>query len=139
MLRCLYQELTKQLKIQSSPWFRDYWLRECFQDPQFDDHHFDEAVLDAFTTQDEEDVEEEEEIEKNYYKDLISFGVLKWRKSQGMGEKSPKYEKAPKFVKMQVNPRPIQKSIIFLYLIIFNESVTIRSIPFLVKMLLTGY
>ncbi|MCL7027680.1 hypothetical protein MKW94_030117, partial [Papaver nudicaule] len=36
--------------IQSSPWFRDYWLRECFQDPQFDDHHFDEAVFDAFTT-----------------------------------------------------------------------------------------
>ncbi|MCL7036075.1 hypothetical protein MKW94_023495 [Papaver nudicaule] len=95
--------------IQSSPWFRDYWLRECFQDPQFDDHHFDEAVFDAFTTQDEEDVEEEEEIEKNYYKDLISFGVLKWRKSQGMAEKSPKYEKAPKFVKMQVKPRPIQQ------------------------------
>ncbi|MCL7022384.1 hypothetical protein MKW94_004119 [Papaver nudicaule] len=95
--------------IQSSPCFRDYWLRECFQDPQFDDHHFDEAVFDAFTTQDEEDVEEEEEIEKNYYKDLISFGVLKWRKSQGLAEKSPKYEKAPKFVKMQVKPRPIQQ------------------------------
>lgn len=22
--------------VQSSPWFRDYWLHECFSDPQFD-------------------------------------------------------------------------------------------------------
>jgi len=21
--------------VHSSPWFRDYWLRECFQDPQY--------------------------------------------------------------------------------------------------------
>ncbi|KAL3035327.1 hypothetical protein AAZX31_02G244500 [Glycine max] len=28
--------------VHSSPWFRDYWLRECFQDPQFqNDDAFD--------------------------------------------------------------------------------------------------
>jgi hypothetical protein len=32
--------------VQSSPWFRDYWLEERFQDPQNDPHHPDIDDLD---------------------------------------------------------------------------------------------
>uniref|UniRef100_A0A2C9VNN5 Uncharacterized protein n=1 Tax=Manihot esculenta TaxID=3983 RepID=A0A2C9VNN5_MANES len=45
--------------VHSSPWFRDYWLRECFQDPQcdslindvcdFDSLFFDSGVEDTVT------------------------------------------------------------------------------------------
>ncbi|OVA17216.1 Ataxin-2 [Macleaya cordata] len=107
--------------VHSSPWFRDYWLQECFQDPQnaLDFSLNDEPVLpnidsvffDGYTTtQPEEDEEEEEEEERDYYRDLVSFGALKWQKSRGVADKSPKYfEKAPKFVNLKVNPRPIQQ------------------------------
>ncbi|XP_022637682.1 uncharacterized protein LOC106764141 isoform X2 [Vigna radiata var. radiata] len=27
--------------VHSSPWFRDYWLRECFQDPQYQNEVLD--------------------------------------------------------------------------------------------------
>lgn len=32
--------------VRSSPWFRDYWLRECFSESQFDFHSSDN--FDAF-------------------------------------------------------------------------------------------
>ncbi|KAK4385273.1 hypothetical protein Sango_2651300 [Sesamum angolense] len=33
--------------VQSSPWFRDYWLRECFSDFTGDDVDTDKAITDA--------------------------------------------------------------------------------------------
>ncbi|KAI3458478.1 hypothetical protein Pfo_015141 [Paulownia fortunei] len=92
--------------VQSSPWFRDYWLQECFSDPQIDspfldiigdDVHSDIDINDAVTKGKEGNM------------DLVALGWLKWRKPRG-GVEMPRYcEKAPKFVSMRVNPRPIQQ------------------------------
>ncbi|KAL8050105.1 hypothetical protein ABFX02_06G061500 [Erythranthe guttata] len=98
--------------VHSSPWFRDYWLRECFSDPQIeslflditggddddDEVHGDSsAITEAFTKGKEGNM------------DLVALGWLKWRKPRGVAE-MPRYcEKSPKFVSMRVNPRPIQQ------------------------------
>ena len=102
--------------VQTSPWFRDYWLQECFQEPSqngdLDCPHYDgdepflpeiDSLFDGYGGQQEDDQE------KNYYRDLVSLGALKWRRPRGSSD-IPKYsEKAPKIVNVKVNPRPIQQ------------------------------
>ena len=89
--------------VRSSAWFRDYWLRECFQDPQYQNELFDfDFDLDL--------EEEEEENEGEEGKEVVSLGVLKWRSSGGGWAEAPRYvEKAPKFVKPKVSPRAIHQ------------------------------
>ncbi|KAK6929526.1 Ataxin-2, C-terminal [Dillenia turbinata] len=97
--------------VQSSPWFRDYWLRECFHDPENDDPALF-PDLDSFFFDDEEDdtkQEEEEEEVRARNRELISIAALKWRKSNEFAE-TPKYSgKAPKIVKLKVSPRSIHQ------------------------------
>ncbi|KAG2730571.1 hypothetical protein I3843_01G294100 [Carya illinoinensis] len=98
--------------VQSSPWFRDYWLQERFEDPQidaqfpdFDDLPDVDAIFDDYYLDDDKNEEEE----KDYYRDLISMGTLKWQKARALAE-MPRYrEKAPKIVNVKVSPRTIQQ------------------------------
>ncbi|KAH6837474.1 polyadenylate-binding protein interacting protein [Perilla frutescens var. hirtella] len=93
--------------VQSSPWFRDYWLQECFSDPQLeqlleddddDDFFHDEKLTDNGATEGKESST-----------DLVALGWLKWMKPRGEAE-MPRYcEKAPKIVNMKVKPRAIQQ------------------------------
>ncbi|KAF5199823.1 Early responsive to dehydration [Thalictrum thalictroides] len=96
--------------VNSSAWFRDYWLEECFEDPetnldfdQNDDPVFLPDVESVFHGYSAKDPEEE----KNYNRELVS---LKLNRSRGGVAESPKYfEKVPKFVNVKMNPRPIQQ------------------------------
>ncbi|KAI4306512.1 hypothetical protein L6164_029783 [Bauhinia variegata] len=100
--------------VHSSPWFRDYWLRERFQDP-VDDSPFSD--FDDATLPDEDDLfddarvdrEKEDEERREYNRELVSMGALKWRTVPAWVE-SPRYaEKAPKIVKTRVSPKTIQQ------------------------------
>ncbi|CAH9098256.1 unnamed protein product [Cuscuta europaea] len=94
--------------IRSSPWFRDYWLRECYADedsflPDLDD--FDFSGFDSDLVADGNGGSKHEENRK----DLVSLGVLKWKKSRDLAE-VPKFgRKVPKIVNVKVSPRPIQQ------------------------------
>lgn len=96
--------------IQSSPWFRDYWLQECYFDPQSDPlfSDFDDLVLpdvdEIFPDKHQEEMEE-----RDFCKDLVSLGTLKWKKGGAMIEKQRHSEKAPKIVNVKVSPRTIQQ------------------------------
>nr|GME03088.1 protein EARLY RESPONSIVE TO DEHYDRATION 15-like [Ipomoea batatas] len=80
--------------IRSSPWFRDYWLRECYAN--VDDFDFD------FDSNPFADRTEENKT------DLVTLGALKWQKPRVAAE-IPKYgQTAPKIVNEKVSPRPIQ-------------------------------
>ncbi|KAK9283072.1 hypothetical protein L1049_011301 [Liquidambar formosana] len=98
--------------VQSSPWFRDYWLQECFQDPQNDPlfPEFEDPVLpDIDALFDGYMTKQEEEEKEAYCRDLVPSGAFKWRKSRALVE-APRYmEKAPKIVNVRVSPRPIQQ------------------------------
>ncbi|KAL2558394.1 Polyadenylate-binding protein-interacting protein 2 [Forsythia ovata] len=100
--------------IQSSASFRDYWLRECFSDPQIGTHYtespnfsvpddidgfiLDDGIINGTATKGEEGK-----------MDLVTLGLLKWRKVRS-GIDMPRYcEKAPKIVNVKVSPRPIQQ------------------------------
>ncbi|XP_061351693.1 protein EARLY RESPONSIVE TO DEHYDRATION 15-like [Gastrolobium bilobum] len=97
--------------IHSSPWFRDYWLRERFQDPedQNDDASFSDLELD-----DEDSLFHVHQLNpqnenEGEGKELVTLGSLKWRRFEGWVE-SPRYvEKAPKIVKSRVSPRAIHQ------------------------------
>ncbi|KAK2982451.1 hypothetical protein RJ640_026294 [Escallonia rubra] len=96
--------------VHSSPWFRDYWLRECFcdtqNDPPFSDN-FDPALPDIDALFDDPYIVREEG--KEGPKDLVKLGVSKWGKNRGVGE-TPRYgQKVPKIVNVKVSPRPIQQ------------------------------
>lgn len=99
--------------VQSSPWFRDYWLRECFEDPESDALFADAddpllADLDSFFDEFLGKQEEAEGERKRSGMELITMNALGW-KARGKGE-TPKYgEKAPKIVNVKVSPRPIQQ------------------------------
>lgn len=55
-------------------------------------------------------VAEEEEEEKDFHKELVSMGLLKWRKGRALAEAPRFIEKAPKIVNvMKVSPRAIQQ------------------------------
>ncbi|XVE69497.1 hypothetical protein DITRI_Ditri09bG0156600 [Diplodiscus trichospermus] len=96
--------------VQSSPCFRDYWLRERFHDPQNDDD--DDDDLDAiFDEYDDEFFLEpkQEEKEGDCGKDLVPLGAFKWRKGRVLAESSRFLEKAPKIVSVKVSPRTIHQ------------------------------
>ncbi|KAK7300471.1 hypothetical protein RJT34_11315 [Clitoria ternatea] len=99
--------------VHSSPWFRDYWLRECFQDPQFQndtsDFQFDDVDSLFHFHQPHSDGEHEDE-EGRERKELVTLGSLKWRTCVGGWAEAPRYlEKAPKIVKPKVSPRAIHQ------------------------------
>ncbi|KAL1348221.1 hypothetical protein HN51_024193 [Arachis hypogaea] len=96
--------------VHSSPWFRDYWLRERFQDPQNEafDFDFDE---DAIFRELHQLVDTQEGVEEGREgKELVKLGSLKWQKDAKFVE-VPRYaEKAPKIVKNnRVSPRAIHQ------------------------------
>ena len=97
--------------VQSTPWFRDYWLQECFSDSQ-NDHPFSDnfdTVLPDDDTIFGSDIHSPKYEEKEVQKDLIPLGTLKWRKSRTTTEMPRLYEKAPKIVNIKVSRRPIQQ------------------------------
>lgn len=51
--------------VHSSPWFRDYWLHECFQDPENDPVISD---FDDFVLPDEETLFEDAQVQKRKFK-----------------------------------------------------------------------
>ncbi|PIN00968.1 hypothetical protein CDL12_26528 [Handroanthus impetiginosus] len=92
--------------VQSSPWFRDYWLQECFSDPQIDSPFYDFTFDDDYNDNAVNDCAAEER-ERNM--DLVALGWLKWGKPRGAAE-TPRYcEKAPKIVNVKARPRLIQQ------------------------------
>ncbi|KAA8539522.1 hypothetical protein F0562_026214 [Nyssa sinensis] len=93
--------------VQVSPWFRDYWLQECFHDPQ-NDPTFPENDDHVLPDPDIDELLEETE-ERNYQKELISVGALKWRKPRVLAKIPRHIEKVPKIVNVKVSPRPIQQ------------------------------
>ncbi|XP_074287158.1 protein EARLY RESPONSIVE TO DEHYDRATION 15-like [Silene latifolia] len=101
--------------VHSSPFFRDYWLQDCYDDdstPTFPDDDdfalpdFDDFFDSYLPNQEPQEVEEEKEkIEK----ELISLAALKWSKSSAKAEPRS-FEKVPKIVKnVRVNPRTIHQ------------------------------
>ncbi|KAI3720984.1 hypothetical protein L2E82_31984 [Cichorium intybus] len=97
--------------VQSSPWFRDYWLRECFSESQFDfdcSDNFDSFFTDEDSLPVDGKIRGTEDKEREVRKDLILSRVSNWRKARAI--ESPRfYEKAPKIVNVKVNPRPIHQ------------------------------
>ncbi|XP_022133450.1 protein EARLY RESPONSIVE TO DEHYDRATION 15-like [Momordica charantia] len=95
--------------IQSSPWFREYWLQERFQDPQ-NDLSFSEnedIILPDLESFFEDFARQEEEEESEYSKDLVPIGALKWHKARNA---VPRFaQKAPKIVNVKVSPRTIHQ------------------------------
>ncbi|XP_021732568.1 uncharacterized protein LOC110699354 [Chenopodium quinoa] len=98
--------------VHSSPFFRDYWLQDCFDDvvDDFDLSDFDDAFEELHPPKPEEKVAVVAAEEKRE-KELISMAALKWIGSNGKPVEAPKYcEKAPKVVKsVKVNPRTIHQ------------------------------
>ncbi|KZV34930.1 polyadenylate-binding protein-interacting protein 2-like [Dorcoceras hygrometricum] len=95
--------------VQSSPWFRDYWLRECFSDPELDPPsiHTLPQLLDYKSLVNDND---KDAASDDASLDLVSLGWLKWRKPRGTAPEAPRYfPKAARAVKVKVNPRPIQQ------------------------------
>ncbi|XP_010937965.1 protein EARLY RESPONSIVE TO DEHYDRATION 15 [Elaeis guineensis] len=106
--------------VHSSPWFRDYWLRECFHEPQNDPDSFDihdPALPDdidslLYPPHQEEEVEKEKEAKRNKDKikwELITWGAEKWKGRHGLWEEAKYAEKAPKFVNVKVCPKTIHQ------------------------------
>ncbi|KAI8029658.1 Protein EARLY RESPONSIVE TO DEHYDRATION 15 [Camellia lanceoleosa] len=100
--------------VHSSPWFRDYWLRERFHDPQIDPsfpENYDPGLPDLDFIFDSKIINnKEEEEERDYVKDLVSVGALKWRNNGRVLAETPRYaQKAPKIVNVKVSPRTIQQ------------------------------
>ncbi|KAK4799151.1 hypothetical protein SAY86_024516 [Trapa natans] len=93
--------------VQSTPWFRDYWLAERFSDPQDDDLQdtlFLPEDLDGLF----DDYDSVNEVgEKGDCMDLVPIGGFKWRKPRA---EKPKFaDKVPKIVNVKVSPRMIQQ------------------------------
>ncbi|XP_044507396.1 protein EARLY RESPONSIVE TO DEHYDRATION 15-like [Mangifera indica] len=104
--------------VQSTPWFRDYWLQERYFDPQFDPlfSEFDDLAIpsdddlfndDLFDDGDWSYHQAAEEMESG--KELLSIGKLKWKTGPVLNEKPRYAEKVPKIVKAKLSPRPIQQ------------------------------
>ncbi|KAK4776620.1 hypothetical protein SAY86_005308 [Trapa natans] len=94
--------------VQTTPWFRDYWLAERFSDPQEDD--FQDTLFlpeDIDGIFDEFDSISEVDVKKGEYTDLVPIGGFKWRKARA--EKPRFADKVPKIVNVKVTPRTIQQ------------------------------
>ncbi|KAF8036843.1 hypothetical protein BT93_C2535 [Corymbia citriodora subsp. variegata] len=105
--------------VQTSPWFRDYWLQERFCDPQdeplssaaADDDDLDLPDLDSlFDDYDQALADQGKEEWRGYCGDLVSIGGLKWKEARREA-RAPRYaEKVPKIVNCtRVCPRTIQQ------------------------------
>jgi len=100
--------------VESSPWFRDYWLQECFCDSQNappSSEIYDPFLSDIDALLDDPHIikEGEKEGENQNEKSLVPMGMVKWRKQRVNGG-APRYsEKAPKIVNVKLSPRPIQQ------------------------------
>ncbi|XP_050211044.1 protein EARLY RESPONSIVE TO DEHYDRATION 15-like [Mercurialis annua] len=100
--------------VHSSPWFRDYWLQERYQDPQSDAFLNDDVVfpddLDSLIFDgliDDTRIIPHEEEEKEKGKELVSIRGMKWNKGK---VQAPHFmEKVPKIVNVKVSPRMIQQ------------------------------
>ncbi|KAK0592382.1 hypothetical protein LWI29_018195 [Acer saccharum] len=86
--------------IQSSPWFRDYWLQERYFDSQIED--FSLPDLDDLFDDEFQEEEEEEEVEDKVSKEIVSMGSSKWKKGRVPFEKQRCVEKAPKIVNVKL-------------------------------------
>ncbi|KAL8137460.1 hypothetical protein V2J09_003461 [Rumex salicifolius] len=98
--------------VHSSPCFRDYWLRECFQDLQSDPLFPEEDDLLLIDSVFGDCLGNQEEQEKSRSdKELIAASALRWNNSKAHGRgDAPRYgEKAPKVVNVKLSPRPIQQ------------------------------
>ncbi|KAI5670421.1 hypothetical protein M9H77_10785 [Catharanthus roseus] len=107
--------------VHSTPWFRDYWLQERFLDPEkdaspFDDDFAESALpdVDFIFGDDNNDVVHDNSSAAIKHDgegklDLISMGLLKWRKPREAINLTKYGEKAPKIVNVRVNPRPIKQ------------------------------
>ncbi|KAJ3688307.1 hypothetical protein LUZ61_017471 [Rhynchospora tenuis] len=97
--------------METTPWFRDYWSRECFLDPELVDNYeptLPDDVDSLFYPSNEEENESRERKSKTG-EELVLWGLEKWRRSRGLAE-VPRYgEKAPKFVSHRINPRTIHQ------------------------------
>lgn len=105
--------------VDSSPYFRDYWLRECFQDP--DENDDPEEVLDVCDDPALSDTDslfhsypppsrvEGEEVKAG--RELVGFGAEKWKgAARGVVVAGTRcFEKAPKIVSVKMSPRMIQQ------------------------------
>ncbi|XP_059301717.1 protein EARLY RESPONSIVE TO DEHYDRATION 15-like isoform X1 [Lycium ferocissimum] len=79
--------------VHTSPWFRHYWLRECYSDPDTDTYDPLLPHIDFVSNDFKKDENKEE---------LITLGVLKWNKSRIAAE-IPRYGKqVPKIVNVKV-------------------------------------
>ena len=97
--------------VHSSPWFRDYWLRECFSESLFDLNCSDDCDFflpgeDSLTAVGK--IRGTEDEEKEVRKDLILSRMSNWRKARAV-EPRRFLEKAPKIVNVKVSPRPIHQ------------------------------
>ncbi|OAY73397.1 Polyadenylate-binding protein-interacting protein 2 [Ananas comosus] len=104
--------------VGSSPWFRDYWLRDRFLDPENAPDPtdiYDPAIPDDlyafFLDHDADDTEEKEDGKGGERrKEMVVCGAEKWRMSRQRAQAARYGEKAPKIVKIvRVSPRPIQQ------------------------------
>ncbi|CAL9088252.1 protein EARLY RESPONSIVE TO DEHYDRATION 15 [Musa acuminata AAA Group] len=102
--------------VHSSPWFADYWLRECFHESvldffEDDDPELPDDINDALfslSAPHQKEAEEEEGGGRN--RELITWGAEKWKASRGCAAEGAKYaEKAAKVVSVKLSPRTIQQ------------------------------
>ncbi|KAJ3676478.1 hypothetical protein LUZ60_003890 [Juncus effusus] len=92
--------------VESCSWFRDYWLKECFLDPELNDDYESDLPddLDSFFFPSLQ----EEEKKNRIGEEMVIWGKDdKWRRSRA--EAPRLFEKAPKFVNIRVSPRMIQQ------------------------------
>ncbi|XP_031484883.1 protein EARLY RESPONSIVE TO DEHYDRATION 15-like [Nymphaea colorata] len=113
--------------IQSSAWFRDYWLEERF-DEEADAVEEMKEVADVVDLDDEFAVLGEQDAflpdmatdlsglegangKDNDCREVVSLAGLKWKESRNGGEKVKKVvaEKAPKIVNVKPSPRLIHQ------------------------------
>ncbi|KAG1371506.1 protein EARLY RESPONSIVE TO DEHYDRATION 15 [Cocos nucifera] len=103
--------------VRSSPWFRDYWLRECFHEPQNDTDAFDihdpalpDDIYSLLYPPHQEEEEKEAKCNKDKIKwELMTWGAEKWKGRRGLWGEAKHAEKAPKFVNVKMSPRTIQQ------------------------------
>ncbi|CAN6469641.1 unnamed protein product [Victoria cruziana] len=113
--------------IESTAWFRDYWLEERF-DEEGEGQEAVKEVGDVVDLYDELAVLDEEDaflpdmmtdlsglhgvnVKENDCKEVVSLAGLKWKESRNGGEKAKKVvaDKAPKIVNVKPRPRVIQQ------------------------------
>ncbi|KAG0478701.1 hypothetical protein HPP92_013420 [Vanilla planifolia] len=104
--------------VKSSPWFCDYWLRECFDeedlnettqiDPELSD--IDEILPLDTDLHSPTALHEEKGTRSKGKMELMAWGADKWAMIRGKTSLGRRYsEKAPKIVRTRVIQRTIQQ------------------------------